>query len=131
MFSLLFLFCCGLNISSAQCPTSDILFDTQTKIDSFSILHPGCTAIPAGVNVKVDDATSNNITTLSGLSNIRSIEGNLVIFSNFALANLNGLDSLSYINGDLSINSNYNILTLNALNQLTKLEVILSLITPF
>jgi hypothetical protein len=107
----LFLF--AMPPATSQCPTGDILLNTQEEIDDFSIDYPGCIDLPFGITI--DDSLSNAITNLDGLAQIGSVGGFLSIINNAALTNLNGLNNLIDIGDFLSIHTNAVLNDLSAL----------------
>jgi hypothetical protein len=112
----------GMTIANAQpCLPEGITFNTQEQIDSFQINYPGCTEIDGNVTIDGDD-----ITSLSGLSELTSIEGNFLIgkndyppHANPLLISLTGLESLTSIGGDLRIAFNDSLTSLTGLESLT------------
>jgi acyl-[acyl carrier protein]--UDP-N-acetylglucosamine O-acyltransferase len=71
---------------------------SQFDVDHFPAVFPGCNNL--NCNVRID---GNDITNLDSLANVTSIEGDLVIYTNYALTNLTGLDNLNSIGGYLTI----------------------------
>jgi hypothetical protein len=108
------------------CLPDGIEFTTQAQIDSFQINYSNCTEIEGDVTIGGDDITNlsglsvltsiqgnlnigiqyvvfnPNLYSLSGLNNLTSV-GGLHIFSPYSLTNLDGLEGLEIINGDLQI----------------------------
>ncbi len=99
-----------------SCLPEGITFSTQGQIDSFAINYPGCTEIEG--DVKIQESTSNNISNLIGISQIVTIEGNLVIRSNKSLLTLNGLENINSIGESLSIRSNTMLSNITSLQNL-------------
>lgn len=115
--------CCGLaTMSIAQCPMTSIILDSQAAIDNFATDYPGCTAIPTGINLRIDEAIPSTITNLDGLNQITSLGGNLVIYGNFALTNVNGLSQLTSIGGYIDISDNNVLTNVDGLGQITSVE---------
>jgi len=113
---------CGLPISC----TSNITFTSQAEIDAFPTIHPSCNSITGNVTIQGSD-----ITNLSGLSQIISIDGNLTIGGlggNPNLASLEGLNSLITVGGTLHIFNNIGLINIGALNSLTTLNGDLNII---
>ncbi len=102
---------------SQQCLPDGLTFSTQTEIDNFQVNYPGCTEIEGNVTISGDD-----ITSLTGLSILTSIGGELKIFNNQTLTSLTGLDNLTYIDGCLHIGDiplgNPLLINLSGLNNL-------------
>ena len=69
---------------------------------------------------------NDNLVSISGVTNISSVYGNIDIHSNPALTNLNGLSNLQFIHGSLKISDNALIANLN---ELSGLELVTG--TPF
>lgn len=93
------LFILGVAMIQAQsCLPEGIVFTSQAQITNFPINYPACTEIEGSVEIQ-----GNDIVTLSGLNNISSIGGDLLIFYNPSLTSLSGLDDLSFVGGNLSI----------------------------
>ena len=69
-----------------------VAFYTQSDVNQFPILHPNCDTVEGDVLIQGGD-----ITDLSPLVQLKSIEGTLHITSNPRLKTLSGLDSLSYV----------------------------------
>ncbi len=123
-FILLLLLCCGLfKLSTAQCPTSSITLSTQADIDNFSTDYPGCTMIPAGVDVTIQDDNNgiDNITNLNGLSQLTSIGEDLSIIDNAVLTNIDGLSQLTSIGVFFFISENAVLTNVDGLSQLTSI----------
>lgn len=79
------------------CPSGDIIFNTQEKINDFATNYPYCTELSGNVGF------SNNITDLAPLNNIVSISGNLSLTFVPTLTSLNGLTSLTSVGGEIYI----------------------------
>lgn len=142
---LMILIVCLLSatITKAQCPTTSIKLETQADIDNFSTNYPGCTVVPSGIDIEVQQSAPGTITNLNGLNQLTVVNGSLSIFlndvlpdlyglnnlttvggylsvsSNLALSDINGLSQLTSVGGDLSVSSNSNVLNLDGLGQLT------------
>ncbi len=119
-FKHLTLILLSLSIASltlAQCPNTDIFLYTQADIDNFPTNYPGCTMIPSGVDVFIEDL-NYNFTDLNGLSSITSIGGDLYIVGG-VLPNLDGLSSLTSIGGSLNIEFSDELTNINGLSNLT------------
>ena len=100
------------------CLPDGITFTTQTQIDSFPIVHSSCTVIQGTVKIEGDD-----ITNLSGLNAIISIEGDLKLYRNTVLNDLSGLNNLNSILGFLNIYDNPVLTSLEGLNGLTLIGI--------
>lgn len=89
------------NCNDQGCLMEGINFTNQIQIDSFPILYPECSIIEGSVNIWGD-----NISDLSGLSNIKEIHGDLDILYCDSLMSLEGLNGLYEIGGGLGIQHN-------------------------
>ncbi len=109
-----------INISIGQCPQTSVVLSTQLDIDNFSFNYPGCTMIPDGIHIIIQDDSDGitDITNLEGLSQVVSIEGFLQIRDNPILPNLDGLSQLSFIGLFLEIRNNDALADLEGLSQL-------------
>ena len=92
------------SILSQQCLPDGITFTSQDMIDNFQQNYPNCTQIEG--NVVITDPDNLHITNLSGLSVIKSIDGDLIVKDNPWLSNFLGLENLNYLGGKLEINNN-------------------------
>lgn len=105
LFLLSFLF-----VQAQDCPPGDVTFETQAQLNSFIQQFPNCQVINGTLTLR---HTSNdgysNITNLSPLSNITTINGDLVLSRLGNVATLSGLSNLQVVNGNVSLrrNSNY------------------------
>lgn len=101
IISLFFLIFFTCEFVLTQDCSSPIILSTQEEVNSFSTSYPNC--INLGNDLKIE---GENIIDLSGLSDIKSINGSLII-NNTSLEDLSGLDSLTFIGGQsLSIVNN-------------------------
>lgn len=139
---LTLIFC--TNVLWAQCPQDSIILFTQAEVDSFAIIYPDCTGIEGNLMIgnppyycNINDLSPlNQITSIggdlrvyrsslsnfSGLENVVSIEGNLLIERNNPnFSSLSGLENLTSIGGDLLIERNYNLINLTDLEDLTSI----------
>ena len=107
----LFLFFCLINIlfskiTAQSCAPGNNVFNTQGQVDSFTLNNPGCKEILGSVTFGF--LGEENL-SLSGLSSIEVIQGNLVFQDNNSLENLQGFENLDSIYGDFYIeNSSLN-----------------------
>lgn len=100
--------------SAQSCFPEGIAFSTQSQINSFRTDYPGCTQVEGDLII-----SGYNINSLSGLSVITSIGGNLIIECNEELTNLTGLDNVVFIGSDLYVEGNFKLVSIAALNQAT------------
>lgn len=106
-------------ISIAQCPTENVILQSQIAIDNFPTDYPGCTIIPTDVSVIILDGSLMTITNLNGLNQITAIEGNFGIRENGLLTNVDGLNQITTIGGNFWIWDNNLLTNLNGLNQIS------------
>lgn len=86
-------------LSNAQCPAGDIVLETQEEVDQFALDFPNCSHIDGNLTIKEWD-----VTNLSFLENITSVDGNIIIHQTNAPAI--PLHNLEHVGGDLEINNN-------------------------
>lgn len=104
-------------VIAQNCLPEGITFITQSQIDSFQTLYPGCTVIEGNVTISGPD-----ITNLDALNVLVSIEGNLEIKSNALLGDLTGLSNLGYLGGNLRIEQNEALINLQGFELLETLN---------
>lgn len=139
IFTALMCLCCER--VSAQCPTGNIILDSQQDINDFVAQYPNCTELEGNVYISssaVNDLSplaqitsmdkglyirDTHVTDLTGLNNLTSVS-RLYIGGNDSLTNLIGLESLntasSVLIGDYTIET---FLPNNALTSLTGLNL--------
>src|SRR5690606_17190569 len=104
------------------CPTGNFTFTTQQEIDNFETIYGGCTDIVLNsLHIGPDFGNPGDITDLTPLQNIKSVNGNVTIQYNPLLTNLSGLENLTEIGGNLTI---YNNLVLTSIDELSSLTEI-------
>ena len=86
-------------LSYSQCPAGNILLETQEQVDQFVLDYPDCTQVNSNLTIKEWD-----VTDLSFLEKITSVQGNLIIHQTNATAL--PLHYLEYVGGDLEITNN-------------------------
>lgn len=126
------LLACTIGIASlahAQgCLPQGIVLGQQWQVDAFPTNNPGCTQIQGPVTIGPStDPFGGGITDLSPLSQITTIDGDVVINFTLGLQNLTGLENLTSVGGDLEIRDTYVLTDLTGLSNLTtvggKLEI--------
>lgn len=100
-------------VFSQGCLPEGIEFLEQSQIDDFQTNYPGCTKIEGNVLIM-----GENITDLSGINVINTIDSNLLIWDCIRLKNLSGLENLDTIHNRLSIHANDSLKDLEGLNGL-------------
>jgi len=81
----------------AQCPTAAVVLATQAEVNAFPTTYPSCDTIPDGIDLKIMGA---DITDLSPLSQLISVEAILEIKACPLLTNLTGLNNLTTVGND-------------------------------
>ena len=114
-YTLLF-FLFSIVINAQPCVPNSIALSSQAQVDSFSLIYPGCSIIEGALSI--NDNLSGDINSLIGLSQIKIINGDLVIKDNPALGSLFGLDSLKTVRGSLQIRNNDQITDFEGLGSL-------------
>jgi len=98
-------------VKSQSCLPGITQLTSQAQVDAFPSNYPGCTTILGSLYI-----IGSNITNLSPLSQITSINGTLIIASNTNLTNLNGLQNLQSIGGAVNIVGNSMLPSLSPFN---------------
>lgn len=93
----------------------DVALLNQNEVDNF---NPSTTAVNGNLRIGIL-SVPNDIVDLSNLSNVTTIEGNLIVRSNDILTSISGLNSISYVGGYLDITSNDSLPNINGLSNLT------------
>jgi len=93
-------------LGKAQCPSGDILLETQAQVDQFVSDYPNCASISGSLRIEGED-----ITNLTFLKSIESVGGQLLI-ENTSVSEIS-LDRLKEVNGTFSIYRNYEVLDIN------------------
>ncbi|MFK7807932.1 MAG: T9SS type A sorting domain-containing protein [Saprospiraceae bacterium] len=76
------------NCGISYCPLSNLVLDTQEKINQFTLNYPGCTELSVGMIISGGD-----IVDLTPLQIITSLNGDLTISNNSSLTTLNGIEN--------------------------------------
>ena len=149
LFLLILLLLIQTSVIGQPCLPLGIEFTNQEQIDSFQVNYPACTEIEGTVKICGIDISNltglssltriggdliigdhlsyepfynKNLVDLSGLHNVDTIAGSLVIQYNSMLMSVDGLDKLNFIGGDLLLNRNDTLSSLSALNNLKKID---------
>ena len=88
-------------IFAQGCPNTTYRVDSQSDIDIFPTLYPDCTNLI--YDLIIEGSNNHSIRNLDSLRQIKTINGDLVIETNWSLTSLNGLEGLTHINGDLEV----------------------------
>src|SRR5690606_25125391 len=105
-----------------ECPSGSFTFTTQQQIDDFGAMYAHCTDITLN-SLTIGfllGPNATDITDLTPLQNISSINGTLYIYNNPLLSDLNGLNGLMEIGG-LNVYKNATLENINALNSITQI----------
>jgi len=97
-----------------QCANFNYDLRSQAAVNSFP---SGCDSVGGDVTISGAD-----VSDLSPLTALTSIEGSLIIKDNAALPTLRGLDNLKSITGGLDIHGNSNLANLNGLMDLRRVQ---------
>ena len=127
-----------LFIYSQDCLPEGIVFTSQTEIDNFQIDYPGCYEILGSVEINGDQITNlsglyelesiggslvvqfcENLLNFTGLENLKSVGGDFRIFHSDGLNNFTGLNSLETIGGSFDIWNNSNLVNIDHCNNLS------------
>lgn len=121
-FLLVLCFTTGFYNLKAQCPAIDtIKLNSQVDVDAFVLNYPNCSQITGDLEIAGLTIAGSDISDLSGLSSIISIDGTLEIRYNHDLTTLDGLQNLSSIGGKLRFIDNTDLVdfaSLTALNSI-------------
>lgn len=94
-----------------NCPATNYTLTSQAEVDAFPA---GCTTIVGDLTI----GPSSDITDLSPLANITSINGFFRIRDNDALTNLDGLSGITSVERRLGIEENKSLVNINGLSGL-------------
>lgn len=112
---------CFTNIAVAQCPTGDIILETQADVDAFQTTYPNCTQLQADLWIgSYSTANYSDINNLTALNGITSIAGRLTIEQVDQLADLSGLNNLTSLES-LWLTQTF-LQSVNGMQNLTALE---------
>jgi hypothetical protein len=101
-----------------QCPTGDVHLSKQNEVDNFVATYPNCTEINGMFEIgTILVGDFSDITDLSGLDDIATVNGDLSIWGNEQLTSLAGLEGLQSINGDLNLQGNDLLLAIQNLHR--------------
>ncbi len=100
--------------TSCCLPFGNYYFFTQNEIDNFHENYAGCTDLEGEMEIAGDD-----ISNLSGLSEVISVGGNFSINYCPSLSNLNGLENLTSVGDYLVVKNNDSLTSLFGLDNLS------------
>ncbi len=103
----------GLCRLSAQCPTGDVTLTTQHEVNGFLATWPECDTIHGNLFIGKEDGNST-ISSLLALTKIRHIKGSLHIVGNASLLYIgpSGITNVRTIDGDFVIARNPRLSTM-------------------
>lgn len=104
----------ALPAAAQTCPTGDITFSLQSQVNAFPGTYPGCTTIEGYLRI-----SQSNITDLTPLAQLTTVNGYLHIGPNSQLVDLDGLQQITTVGGALSIVGNTALTSLSALAGIT------------
>ena len=114
---ILLLFICfsmANQLTSQSCLPNGLFLNTQSQVDQFSTLYPGCKVIEGGLSVNGSD-----IKNLDGLVQITAIGGDFFLTNCDSIHNINGLQNVTTIGGAVRIQGQLSLESIN-LSKLTK-----------
>ncbi len=122
IFLPLFLFS-GVSLFS-QCPSGGVEIFSQQSVTDFQTAYPNCTTISGDLVINdssdvVNGVYTADITSLQGLSKLKTITGGLTIRSCSQLTSLVGLDNITSIGTDLFVIENDRLKNFSGLGKLT------------
>lgn len=120
MKKLLFLLAITFTINAfSQCPTIDVVLQSQADVNAFPVINPGCSNLTVNLSIGKSDFTASDINDLSPLSGLITLGGYLYIHDNPNLSNFSGLDNISNITTGIYIDNNSGLLNFSGLSGLT------------
>jgi len=96
----------------SNCSPNDITLLSQADVDALAM--SGCTSVVGDLSIQ-----GANINNLTGLANLTSIGGSLVISNNSILTNLDGLSNITSVGASINIGVNGVLTNLNGLSGIT------------
>ncbi|WP_299519132.1 T9SS type B sorting domain-containing protein [Winogradskyella sp.] len=98
-------------IGNTQCPTGNLVFTTQNEINQFAINFPNCTNLLGSLSIQ------DQVTDISALNNIESIQGDLSIRNtSITTISLNNLITVTGERFEIWQNDNLQRVTVNNLS---------------
>lgn len=122
----------------AQCPSGDILLETQAQVDQFVSDFPSCTQVSGNLKIKGNEVTDisflQNIIRIDGdlhvelsgvtalpLGNIKSVGNDLIIYGNEFITALD-VPNISFIGRNLIINGNRDLIIISGFYDIVSLN---------
>ena len=124
--------------ANAQCPSGDVLLETQAQVDQFIASHPSCTTIAGSLVIREKEVTDlsflKNISAVGGdlniertgitslqLDNLKTVGGDLIIYGNETIQALD-VPEITSIGRNLVVNGNRDLITISGFYQITSLH---------
>ena len=120
LYTILLISLLSTYVSSQSCLTEGITFTSQQEIDDFASNYPGCMEIEG--DVRIQEAISGSISSLTGLSQLNLLGGDLFIYRNDALSSLTGLENITSISGRFFVADNAALASLMGCHNLISVE---------
>lgn len=102
----------------AQCPTGDVILESQAQVDDFVANFPACEIIEG--DLIINPIVIGDIVNISGINSLLTINGSLRI-RRTTITNTLNFDNLEFIGGDLEIENNFEIIDISGFNALTNI----------
>ncbi len=106
-------------IGEPQCPSEDVVLRSQADIEAFATQYPNCPDIPVSIFITEEGATFGDITDLSPLSFIETVDGDFTFAKITRLTNLTGLENLQSVSGFFGFTRMVRLADLSALSNLS------------
>ena len=103
----------------SQCPVDqygNVTLHQQSDLDTFAAKWPNCEHLQANLILR-DLQGRTNIQNLNALSNIKTIDGKLIIEGLFPLRDLSGLESLESVSESITLEDNKRLLDISTLKE--------------
>jgi len=102
----------------AQCPPGDVILNTQQLVNEFAELYPNCIEIAGDLSIGTE-GSSSDITDLTPLNKITTVQKRLIIYNNWILTSFADLENITTVGGHITIAVNDELLSLNGLENIT------------
>ena len=104
---------------AANCTSSDITLADQGDVNLFQQAFSGggtCDTITG--TLRIEETSGTNITDLTPLSELRYIQGDLIVYGTEQLTELKGLEAIQQVSGNLEVSMNAELGDCSALYEL-------------
>lgn len=102
--------------AAASC-SDDVTLDSQAAINSFANDYVGCTSLGS---LRIEEAVVGDIQSLSGLSQLTSVDGALKIFNNARLLAVDGLEQITSVGAQLDLYNNARLNSISGLRSVSQ-----------